>query len=124
MGRLDERAKKFDDQRVSDLTSIQYQVVNYFQKKGTLPIALGDLNDPLASFMVPTDPLTGDTYIYQSTGQDSFMLCATFAFPSRIQDSKTIMLAPTDSFQTFTHDKGKVCFSRTIDTDLYPIIKK
>ena len=118
---FDERARKFDDQRVSDLSSIQYQIVNFYQKKGTLPQVLNDLNDPISSFIVPVDPVTKLPYEYKQTNQNTFEVCAVFALPSRdVQNGRTIMIAPADSFQSFTHGAGNTCFSRTIDSQLYP----
>jgi len=122
---FDERARKFDDQRVSDLSSIQYQIVNFYQKKGSLPETLADINDPLSSFMVPVDPVTKLSYEYKQLNQTSFEICATFSLPSRnVQDGRTKIMVQEDKFQTFTHDSGRTCFSRNIDTQLYPIVKK
>ncbi len=42
-----QRELRFDSQRVNDLSNIQYQIVNYWQKKGTLPSVLSDLNDSI-----------------------------------------------------------------------------
>jgi hypothetical protein len=42
------RLYRFDDQKVQDLTNIQYQVVNYWQQKQKLPDTLADLNDALS----------------------------------------------------------------------------
>lgn len=122
---LDERARKFDDQRVSDLSSIQYQIVNFYQKKGSLPQTLAEINDPLSSFMVPVDPVTNLSYEYTQTGKTSFEVCATFTLPSREVSGKTdVLTIPGVQPQVFNHDTGRTCFSRTIDPQLYPIVKK
>ena len=36
------RLFRFDDQKVNDLTMLQYQIVNYWQQKERLPLALRD----------------------------------------------------------------------------------
>ena len=122
---VDERARRFDEQRVSDLSFIQNQIVNYWQKKGSLPKTLNDLNDPISSFVVPTDPTTNLSYEYKQSNQNTFEVCATFALSSRdVVDGKTIMIAPAEPFQLFAHEAGNVCFPRTIDAQLYPVLKK
>jgi hypothetical protein len=118
-----ERLRKFDDRRVQDLTSIQYQIVNYWQQKQQLPTTLPDLNDPLSSFMVPTDPETFTSYEYQQLGSTSFALCATFDLPSRTQSTQSSPMAPVPYGaldQSFPHGKGRTCFDRTIDPSRYP----
>ncbi|MEK7107181.1 MAG: DUF5671 domain-containing protein, partial [Patescibacteria group bacterium] len=49
------RMYRFDDQKANDLTSIQWQIVNYWQQKEKLPAALSDLNDSISGFVVPVD---------------------------------------------------------------------
>ncbi len=126
------RLARFDDQKVSDLQSIQYQVVNYWQVKQTLPAALADLNDPISNYTVPTDPQAEDSYTYKSTGKLSFQLCATFNGPTRgnnLSRTSPVMPAPiggagkpiADNWQ---HDAGQVCFDRTIDPQRYPPLTK
>ena len=47
------RMKRFDERRVNDLQNIQYQVVNFYQRKGVLPNNLDELKDPIAGFNIP-----------------------------------------------------------------------
>lgn len=126
------RMLRYDEQKVSDLQSIQYQVVNLYQQKGTLPADLSLLNDPLSSYMTPVDPQTGAAYAYTVTGPLSFELCATFtmstpdtagqgAYPAR-----DIAYSPigTGIDENWQHGAGPVCFSRTIDPERYPLLEK
>ncbi len=125
----DLRMIRFDEQKVSDLQGIQYQVLNYYQQKGALPESLALLNDPLSSFMVPVDPQSGEAYVYRMTGALSFELCAIFnretpdtrgqgSYPSR--DA----VYPHGMNESFTHGAGETCFTRTIDPELYPVFEK
>src|SRR5262249_30863154 len=73
------RLYRFDDEKVQDLQTIQSQVVNYYQTKGSIPSSLSDLDDPLSEFTVPADPQgNGEAYSYQIKGPLDFALCATF----------------------------------------------
>lgn len=120
---LTERTRRFDERRVSDLQSIQWEVVNYWQKKSRLPATLAELNDDIRGFGVPQDPETGGAYEYAEESAASFSLCATFSLAS---DASANMRRITKSVpvigvnQSWTHGSGRTCFTRTIDKDLYP----
>ena len=130
------RLYRFDDQKVSDLQNIQYQIVNYWQSKQILPTALTDLNDPISNFTVPVDPQAGDLYTYKTTGKMSFQLCATFNAATRGNAALTdrTASAPVPVGMTgpvgkpiadnWQHDAGQVCFDRTIDPQRYPPFSK
>jgi len=124
-----QRNLRLDEQRVSDLQGLQWQVVSYWQHKGSLPATVADLNDPIANYSVPTDPQTGATYTYKRMSPLDFELCATFGAPSQGQDAVTVPepaglsstgASKTDSWQ---HVAGNVCFDRSIDPQLYPPVK-
>lgn len=124
------RDARFDQRRVDDLTSIQWQIVNYWQQKARLPQAAADLNDPISSFMVPVDPETGKAYTYQKTANLSFKLCADFstkvtAPTTRGYATDGMMSEPSIAggviAGSWAHDAGTVCFDRTIDPELYPL---
>ncbi len=123
------RLYRFDEQKVNDLTTIQYQIVNYWQAKQHLPAALFDLSDSISGFSAPLDPQSSTAYEYNTKGPLSFELCATFNAPTvQSNTARTVpMMAPTaigakgvpiqDNWQ---HGAGHVCFERTIDPSLYP----
>lgn len=136
------RARKMDDQRITDLQNIQWQVVSYWQQKERMPKALTDLADQLGGWKAPIDPQTSAAYEYVFEKGMSFQLCANFsrnnlgeseklkgrggygdntsiAYPTLIYDG--VSGAATDNWE---HAAGKVCFTRTIDPDKYPPIKK
>lgn len=121
------RLSRFDDQKVQDLQTIQYQVVNYWQHKQALPKSLADVKDPLSEIKTPVDPQTGASYEYQATGKTSFELCATFNAQSRGQAGVSVPepvgLGGPGMSENWQHGAGRICFSRTIDPQLYPPIK-
>ena len=122
------RLARFDDQKVSDLQNIQWQVVNYYQQKESLPTSLDELNDPLSGSAIPTDPQSGAAYTYEVTGPLSFELCATFNTDSHSAlRSPNVPLTPyVDGVEidNWLHGAGDVCFERTIDPERYPPYSK
>jgi len=118
-----ERTRRFDQQRVSDLQNIQNEIVNnYWIEKRVLPPNLSALEDPISGYKVPIDPQTSSQYEYIINGKDAFELCAVFGLTDNSQNSATAPVAvPAGSYsQNWGHEAGRVCFSRTIDPQLYP----
>ena len=134
------RMKRFDERRVSDLQNIQYQIVNFYQRKGSLPNGLLELEDPISGFILPRDPnpapfvgYNPGGYGYIKVSDLSFKLCANFSLASDAQiDSKymtrSVPVFLGDSYHSYLnenwqHASGEQCFDRKIDKDLYPILK-
>jgi hypothetical protein len=117
-----QRARNYDNRRVQDLQSIQWQVVNYYQTKGKTPLNLSELEDPLSGFSVPTDPETSASYTYTKISDVKFGLCADFG----LENTKDQSMAKEMYFgadENWKHRAGNQCFDRTIDPDRYPRIK-
>lgn len=126
-----QRKLTFDSQKTSDLQNIQWQVVQYWQRKETLPNALQDLKDPISNYVVPTDPQTRAEYEYRKTGDFSFELCADFNYETderlvgRCGRGGCDMSMPSIAYpgaenDNWQHEAGRQCFARTIDPELYP----
>jgi hypothetical protein len=119
------RLARFDTQKVNDLQSIQWELVNFWQQKQALPASLEDLQDPLSGYMLSTDPQSGEPYTYERTSSTSFKLCATFNRPS---EELSVAYMPVRAYGTmegnWKHDAGEVCFDRTIDPERYPPFSK
>lgn len=138
-----QRMWRFDDRRVQDLQSIQWQIIYYWQQKEALPATLATLADPISSYIVPVDPEfdKGLVYEYAITGELSFELCATFSaeMPQGWQENSygrqpmpyQMMEGGKDMAMSYPypggtnndswdHDIGRTCFPRTIDPDIYP----
>lgn len=114
------RLYRFDAQKVSDLQSIQYQIVNFFQQKEALPSNMSEIEDPLSGWVMPKDP-QGGAYRYEKTGDLSFRLCAEFNSESQNEAS---VARPIDLYgvegENWQHGAGEHCFDRTIDPERYP----
>lgn len=132
-----QRNMRFDNQRVSDLQNIQWQIVNYWQQKEQLPVTLASTTDPLYGGIIPTDPETKSEYEYVVKGATSFELCANFALAYEDMQGKGrfgygggIAYPAVDmSYPSYggidnnwKHEAGRTCFARTIDPEKYPKI--
>lgn len=134
-----QRALRFDQRRVKDLQSIQYQVINYWQTFEKLPVAITDLSSPLSGYSIPIDPEfeKGNKYEYIAKDNLSFELCTTFGedMPKGWQEyggginpmykvSSDIAVSsapyPSGVNDSWDHKIGRTCFTRTIDIDMYP----
>ncbi len=126
------RSEQFDQQRLSDLQSIQWQVVNYWQSKEKMPASLADLTDSISGYMAPVDPETGNAYEYRvkNAAGLNFELCATFNLEyAEGLDGRTPKAMPVYPYddmnsQAWSHAAGRICFDRTIDQQLYPPLTK
>ncbi len=130
------RLYRFDDQKVSDLQNIQWQVVNYWQQKEKLPATLADVQDPISGVTIPTDQQSGASYEYSVKGATSFELCATFNADTQPNSASNTYSRPVAApvapgatgsdlmNDTWQHGPGRVCFERTIDPQRYPPYSK
>ena len=122
-----QRMIRYDNQKVSDLQNIQWQIVNYWQQKGVLPSTLLELQDPISGFIVPVDPQTQSAYEYARTGTLVFNLCAEFNKSGQQQGDELVKVYPASmgtGNENWQYEAGRTCFSRTIDPELYPVRTK
>ena len=128
----EQRELRFDQEKVSGLQDIQYQVTNYWQQKGALPANLEALEDPLTGFSLPKDPQTneGDQYVYKyrvvSNASRTFELCAVFnrESPAGVSTVNRYYYPGDAGGEYWKHDAGEKCFERTVDPDKFPPIKE
>lgn len=118
------RLYRFDEQKVSHLQNIQWELVNYWQQKQVLPAELSELEDSISGWMIPSDPQTGESYEYERTSNTSFRLCATFNAESRSQLEEMPVRAYGSIEGSWKHGEGRTCFDRTIDPERYPPYEK
>jgi len=122
------RQMQLDQQRVSDLQNVQWQVVSYWQRKEAMPKSLSDLQDPISGYIISNDPETNMPYEYKVTDDKNlkFELCATFSLEGNETGLGRTVPQPVykDSQGNWQHSAGLVCFERQIDKQLYPPIKK
>ncbi len=109
----EQRLKRLDMQRVTDLQNIEQQISWYFQKEGRLPSSLDDLTRIDAWYVVPSDPETGEPYSYKVQDSVTFELCAVFATSNREVETRG-SVRPIPYITAYVHDQGKQCFERTV----------
>ncbi len=118
-----QRERRFDEQRIENLQTLQSQIVNYWTQKEVLPQNLGGLEDSISGFVVPKDPESDLPYEYNVINSLSFELCAIFKTSSNDFGpiSKEVRsVSPYDSFQqNWSHQAERTCFLRTIDPELH-----
>jgi hypothetical protein len=139
----EERARRFDEQRVQHLQFIQGQIGEFYRAKERLPQDLPELNDKFRGITVPQDPETGEEFGYEARGSLTFALCADFNRPTLGQSPemrqpamppftghpempKPAMTSFEGPFgqETWEHEAGKICFERTIDKDFFIPLEK
>ncbi len=121
------RKARFDERRSNDLSSIQSQIVNYWQRKEKLPSDLRDIEDPISGFRVPFGPSSGEVYSYSLKDSLTFELCANFDLSTLavkgVAKSLAIPYREAGYSDFYSHGAGKVCFEKKIDKELYPVYK-
>lgn len=122
-----QRDIRFDEQRVGDLQIIQSEILSYWVQKETLPPNLDALSNNITGYTAPIDPLTQEMYTYYIKANLEFELCATFATDSEETSiargitniERAYPIEYMGKNDNWAHTKGNVCFTRTIDPDLY-----
>ncbi len=122
-----ERMRRFDERRTGDLQSLQYQIIDYWQRKEKLPEAPSDLKNDISGFSAPVDPETQVPYVYRKTENLSFELCGVFSLDASTSNANPRYPKAVPVYgpygeagmQNWEHGVGEKCFSRTIDPDLY-----
>jgi hypothetical protein len=94
----EQRMKKFDSKRVSDLRRTKQAVDYYYRSNKELP---ADLNAvaKIWTQVVQNDPEIGKPYTYRVVDSDSYELCARFSTESE------------GRVNMWSHPKGEHCFS-------------
>lgn len=101
---VEERLRRFDQERISRLQQIQSVVIESFVAQfGRLPETLDEaMRRSPASPDIYIDPETNQLYEYQPLSSESYQLCATFSLPSEAQ--------PDSVSPMWTHSAGYTCF--------------
>jgi len=120
------REQQFDQQRVNDLSSLQWAVAKYWQAKTVLPERLDEIKTDFQMPTLPVDPKTNAPYEYEKRSNLTFALCATFETVTQAVESfrsKTIEPFANGGFlpeeNNWQHGLGRTCFERTIDPDFF-----
>jgi len=99
-----ERLRRLDERRVSDLRELSYAVDVYWTRKGNLPSSLADLSSEERVVRELADPETGDPYEYRVLNDKAYELCAVFARDTDTDERDS----PYMNF--WFHGTGRQCF--------------
>lgn len=104
------RKLKFDNQRVSDLSSIQNAVTDYYRANNSiLPKDLVTLSQSTAYYGFSLkDPETTVAYEYSIVAGNKYQVCATFSTDSTVQGNSTYYTGS----DMWAHGIGRTCFDR------------
>lgn len=113
----DQKGKRFDETRISDLQSIQSDIDDQFDDTNRpLPETLSEFyNDEYLNEL--HDPEFNQVYQYVKTGNDSYKLCDSFGSSSDMYMVKLRKVYGGNAENTtdvWAHDKGYKCFEFTI----------
>jgi len=125
-----QRMIRYDNQKISDLQNIQWQIISYWQMNGTIPQNLSEISSDQQYFVIPTDPQSRESYEYKATGLMTFKLCANFNQTDETNQYQYADVAPMGypastkisviQNNNWNHQAGQQCFSRVIDPVAYP----
>lgn len=116
------RDQRFDERRISDLQSLQYNIFYFWERNKRLPSSLQEsVQYPSSDYA--KDPETEQPYEYRVLGAEQFELCAVFSLPTDEQPSTARPYAYKEPYYvgeySWEHDAGRHCFTRTIDKAQY-----
>jgi hypothetical protein len=97
-----ERRRRFDERRVSDLQGLQLATNLYRTRHQRLPVSLDELNKESGMAISARDPVTGQPYDYRVIDERAYELCAVFDRQSQ---------EPGNAF--WSHGSGTQCFQLT-----------
>jgi hypothetical protein len=96
----EERARRLDETRLSNLQRIRYAVDAYSKSHARLPGTLAELLQDPATGAVTRDPITRQEYGYRALSERAYQVCADF-------DRESL----PDIDNTFwSHGRGRKCF--------------
>jgi hypothetical protein len=99
----EQRQRKFDEKRLSDLQRISSSINYYFTTHSELPGQLDVLVKEAGMNIPIRDPETGKLYEYHKISSERYELCATFSLGSGDQTELR-----------WSHKAGHACFSMSV----------
>lgn len=103
-----QRAKRFDERRVHDLTVLHNAIERHGRSEQRLPNTLAELRRPDGNAFDRTDPQTGQPYDYRVLDARRYELCATFATERTTRD------ASESHLDEWLHPAGRHCFTHSL----------
>ncbi|MFA6269846.1 MAG: DUF5671 domain-containing protein [Candidatus Paceibacterota bacterium] len=122
-----QRLIRADNQKITDLQNIQWQVISYWQMNGMLPQS----QPALETYCVQNYCLTGINmadYEYKKTKEMTFEICTNFNKENMMSQNQYQGMMQvtypgkigTIENDNWNHKMGRQCFTRVIDPVTYP----
>lgn len=129
-----QRNIRIDQERENMLQSINYSISDYWQRYGTMPATLNDLNKISSIFTDSNNPVDSSVYTYKiiDIKNQKYELCSVFNFSTETikkymsPTNYVYETRPSIDFENpnnWTHDAGNFCFTKKVDTVIYPYQK-
>jgi len=107
---------KYDQQKVTDLQEINYQITSYYTNNGVLANTLEKMTSG-GYYVAKVDPQTQKPYEYQRVSDTTYKICAEF---NKASDNNNNLTMPLDSYgKSWTHPLGYYCFTQVVNPNLY-----
>jgi hypothetical protein len=130
-----QRKLRYDNERVNEMSSLQREIVTYYQRTGMLPSKVMDLHDSLTGYSSVdrfTDPESKKEYDYSIVSEKAltFEICANFNLDAEDNAGKGAYINSRYNYDyeyygwvddIGDHKKGTNCYERTIDPLRYPV---
>jgi len=94
----EERVRRLDSRRESDLQRLRLATDLYWTRNGRLPATLDDLHQEAGTTVFASDPQSGRPYAYTMKGADAYELCADFGRESELRGD------------FWSHGAGRQCY--------------
>jgi hypothetical protein len=109
------REMKIDAEQVAKLSDMEWRVQDHYTVKSALPQTIDELYIGIES---PKAPEGRQAYTYKVVDQDTYALCAHFAYPSTPTGVTQPAYVGTDAiknpYNNWDHGEGETCFERTV----------
>lgn len=96
------RAKRIDNTRLSDLSSLQQQIYSKLQTGDKLPADLLDLSDAFQGYIAPVDPVTKEAYGYVVVQQPTFTTNFQTGKKTMVKQAEFQLCATFDTERSYT----------------------
>ncbi len=120
------RDRSIDDQQVQDLQDMQWRIEDHYRVNKFLPVDVSALYTDVG-IEAPVAKEGRDAYKYSVIDEDTYELCATFAFTSQRNDGMDHSFEFGDvsmvknPYNNWDHGEGETCFERTIIKEPVPV---
>jgi hypothetical protein len=109
------REMKLDAEQITNFQDMEWRIQDHHTVKKALPVTVAEL---YVGTEAPSAPERRASYTYKIKDEDSYELCANFAFPSMPSDLAVPAYSGGEMlknpYNNWDHGQGETCFERTV----------